>query len=223
MVPNTTHNDTQYWRCLLSQKHGCKARGRSDLGSRVIEITKGHNDHLPDPALVAKYRVTTNVKAAARANVLAPSGQIIDQQLAGLTQEEVSKVPRRSAIQRIMNRARDHVQGGAVDRAPELMQFPTVFQQTKDGQQFLRVDSRNDDPQAPAFLVFASSRGLQQLQRERKWCMDGTFFCRPKHFAQLYVIGVFKQRSFVPCAYFLLPNKQAATYQRAFNAFFTLP
>ncbi|KAH7699312.1 hypothetical protein AAVH_33585, partial [Aphelenchoides avenae] len=186
-------------------------------------MTKDHNDHMPDPALVAKYRVATNVKAAARANVLVPSGQILDQHLQGLTQEEASKVPRRSAIQRAVNRARDHVQGGAVDSAPEHMQIPPVFQQTKDHQQFLRVDTRQADPQSPTFLVFASPRGLQQLQRERQWCMDGTFFCRPKHFAQLYVIGVFKKRSFVPCAYFLLPNKEAATYQRAFNAFFTLP
>ncbi|KAH7701420.1 hypothetical protein AAVH_31447, partial [Aphelenchoides avenae] len=223
LVQHTRHNNTQYWMCLLYDQHDCKDRGSSDVGSRAIQMTKCHNNHLPDPALAAKYRVATNVKAAARANVLAPSGQILDQHLQGLTQEEASKVPRRSAIQRAVNRARDHVQGGAVDRAPEHMQFPPVFRQTKDHQQFLRVDSRQADPQSPTFLVFASPRGLQQLQSEWQWCMDGTFFCRPKHFAQLYVIGVFKKRAFVPCAYFLLPNKEAATYQRAFNAFFTLP
>ncbi|KAH7669929.1 hypothetical protein AAVH_42850 [Aphelenchoides avenae] len=47
-------------------------------------MTKDHNEHLPDPALAAKYRVATTVKAAARANVLAPSGQLIDKHLAEL-------------------------------------------------------------------------------------------------------------------------------------------
>ncbi|KAH7662415.1 hypothetical protein AAVH_43624, partial [Aphelenchoides avenae] len=186
MVPYKTYKDTQYWRCLLYDQHDCKARGQSEVGSRAIRMTKDHNGHLPDSALAAKYRVATSVKAAAKVHILAPSGQIIDQKLAELTQEETAKVPRRSAIMLAVYRARNLVQGGAVDQGPEHMQLPPVFQQTKDHQQ------------------------------------DGTFFCRPKHFAQLYVIGEFKKRSFVPCAYFLLPNKEAATYQRAFNAFFTL-
>ncbi|KAH7719007.1 hypothetical protein AAVH_13545 [Aphelenchoides avenae] len=111
MIPHKTHKDVQ-----------------------AIQLTKDHNDHLPDPALTA-YRVATNVKTAARANVLAPSGQLIDQHLAQLTQEEAAKVPRRSVIQRALQRARDHVQGGAVDSQPEVTRLPPVFQQTKDHQQ----------------------------------------------------------------------------------------
>lgn len=73
------------------------------------------------------------------------------------------------------------------------------------------------------YFAFASERGIQQLCRERRWSFDGTFFTAPKHFLQIYVIGVFKGRSFIPCVFFLLPNKSGDTYRRAFTAFFTLP
>lgn len=53
MVPHNVHKDTQYWRCLFYDKHDCKARGSSDVGSRVILMTKDHNGHLPDPAIAA--------------------------------------------------------------------------------------------------------------------------------------------------------------------------
>ncbi|KAH7717761.1 hypothetical protein AAVH_14835 [Aphelenchoides avenae] len=41
--------------------------------------------------------------------------------------------------------------------------------------------------------------------------------------AQVYVIGAHKGRSFLPCAYILLPGKDHETYRRAFTALFTLP
>ncbi|KAH7700807.1 hypothetical protein AAVH_32069, partial [Aphelenchoides avenae] len=53
LVQHTRHNNTQYWRCLLYDQHDCKARGSSDVGSRAIQMTKGHTNHLPDPALAA--------------------------------------------------------------------------------------------------------------------------------------------------------------------------
>ncbi|KAH7695930.1 hypothetical protein AAVH_37004, partial [Aphelenchoides avenae] len=46
---------------------------------------------------------------------------------------------------------------------------------------------------------------------------------QPAAGAAVYVIGVHKVRSFLPCVFFLLPGKGQETYRRAFTALFTLP
>ncbi|KAH7702713.1 hypothetical protein AAVH_30128 [Aphelenchoides avenae] len=211
------------WRCADVNKYKCRARGSSLIDSREVAMTTGHNGHLPDPTLATKYRVHTDIKAAAQANILVPSGQIVDHHMAGLTAEELNKLARRSVIQGVVHNARKHAEGSSIDRAPEHIRSSRFFKQTKDNQQFLRIDSRRTDPNSPVFFVFASPSGLAQLQRERRYSMDGTIFSAPRHMAQVYVIGVHKGRSFLPCAFMLLPGKDHETYRRAFTALFTLP
>ncbi|KAH7706561.1 hypothetical protein AAVH_26217, partial [Aphelenchoides avenae] len=202
--PNAT-GMLMLWRCADVNKYKCRARGSSLIDS------------------LEKYRVNTEVKAAAKANILVPSGQIVDHHTAGLNGEELNKLSRRSVIQQVVNRARKHAEGSAVDRSPEHVRFTRFFKRTKDDQQFLRIDSRQTEPNKPVFFAFASPSGLAQLQRERRYSMDGTFFSAPRHMAQIYVVGVHKGRSFLPCAFFLLPGKDQETYRRAFTALFTLP
>ncbi|KAH7684578.1 hypothetical protein AAVH_12534 [Aphelenchoides avenae] len=211
------------WRCADVNKYKYRARGSSLIDSRGIGVTTGHNGHLPDPSLATRYHVNTEVKAAAKTNILIPSGQLIYHHTAGLNGEELNKHGRRSGIQKVVNRARKHAEGSAVDRSPEHIRFTQFFKQTKDHQQFLRIDSREAEPNSPVFFAFASPSGLAQLQRERRYSMDGTFFSAPRHMAQVYVIGIHKGRSFLPCAFFLLPGKDEATYRRALTALFTLP
>ncbi|KAH7705955.1 hypothetical protein AAVH_26827 [Aphelenchoides avenae] len=220
--PNAT-GMLMLWRCADVNKYKCRARGSSLTDSRDVVVTAGHNGHMPDPSLATKYLVHTQIKAAAKANILVPSGQIVDHHMAGLNAEEVNKLARRSTVQKVVHNARKHAEGSAVDRSPEHIRFTRFFEQTKDDKQFLRVDSRQADPNLPVFFAFASPSGLAQLRRERRYSMDGTFFSAPRHMAQIYVIGVHKGRSFLPCAFFLLPAKDEVTYRRAFTALFTLP
>ncbi|KAH7713283.1 hypothetical protein AAVH_19371 [Aphelenchoides avenae] len=162
-----------HWRCADVTKYQCRARGSSLLDSLEVEMNTGHNGHMPDPSLATKYRVHTQIKAAAKANILVPSGQIVDHHMAGLNVEEVNKLARRSTVQKVVHNARKHAEGAAVDLSPEHVRFTQFSQRTKDDQQFLRVDPRQAEPNMPVFFVFASPSGLAQLQRERRYSMDG--------------------------------------------------
>ncbi|KAH7693946.1 hypothetical protein AAVH_14834 [Aphelenchoides avenae] len=85
------------WRCADVNK--CRARG-SSLIAREVSVTTAHNGHLPDPTVATKYRyrVHTETKAAAKANILVSSGQIVDHHTTGLTAEDLNKLARRSVI-----------------------------------------------------------------------------------------------------------------------------
>lgn len=76
---------------------------------------------------------------------------------------------------------------------------------------------RTIEPGEPVIFMFLSEIGLRLLRENRRWTMDGTFFCCPKGFFQLYTINVFKGDSSLPCMYALLPDKTEATYLRMFN------
>ncbi|KAH7702730.1 hypothetical protein AAVH_30106, partial [Aphelenchoides avenae] len=175
------------WRCADVNKYKCRARGSSLFDSREVAVTNGHNGHLTDPSLATKYRARLT---------------------SGLNGKELNKLPRRSGIQQVIHRARKHADGSLVDRRPEHVRFSPFFRRTKDDQQFLRIDSRRTEPNLPVFFAFASPSGLVQLQRERRYSMDGRH-CHTS--IRVYVIGVHKGRSFLPCAFFVLPGKDQET------------
>uniref|UniRef100_A0A915CTD3 MULE transposase domain-containing protein n=1 Tax=Ditylenchus dipsaci TaxID=166011 RepID=A0A915CTD3_9BILA len=60
--------------------------------------------------------------------------------------------------------------------------------------------------------------GVGLLRKYPCWAIDGTFFCSPKSFYQLFTINVFIGDSSLPCFYALLPNKSEETYLRMFQS-----
>lgn len=69
-----------------------------------------------------------------------------------------------------------------------------------------------------------SDTGVELLRRYKHWCIDGTFYSAPKHFKQMMTVNVFvDERSSVPAAYVLLPDKRQVTYVRALSLVFDDP
>uniref|UniRef100_A0A915CVI6 MULE transposase domain-containing protein n=1 Tax=Ditylenchus dipsaci TaxID=166011 RepID=A0A915CVI6_9BILA len=60
--------------------------------------------------------------------------------------------------------------------------------------------------------------GIGLLRKYPCWAIDGTYFCSPNGFYQLFTINVFIGDSSLPCFYALLPNKSEETYTRMFQA-----
>uniref|UniRef100_A0A915EA86 OTU domain-containing protein n=1 Tax=Ditylenchus dipsaci TaxID=166011 RepID=A0A915EA86_9BILA len=107
-----------------------------------------------------------------------------------------------------------------VDKILREMTLSTDFLTTIRGERFLLWDSRVVDLKKPVILLFASSFGLQLLEKYKRWSMDDTFYSAPKGFKQLYTVNVFKEESTLPCLFMLLPNKSEESYYRAFEAVF---
>lgn len=151
-----------------------------------------------------------------------PSKNIAELSKSGLTNDQVISMPKTVSIQKTITNIRKPIGGKSLDNHPNDIVWVEEFKKTKDNERFLLFDSRVRYSNEPVFLIFASDRALNLLGECKNWSIDGTFFSCPKHFGQLYTLNVFKEESTLPIVYFLLPNKEQATYEKAFYEFFDM-
>lgn len=141
-----------------------------------------------------------------------------------MSDAELAALPRDVSLQRTVQRVRSAGNGPNVNEknAHDIV-LTDELKQTNGGQRFFLIDSRDEDPEAPVFFIYASDYGIRLLRENSNWTIDGTFYCCPPSFKQMFSINVFKEESSLPGAFFLLPDKTAETYQRAFTSFFNHP
>ena len=66
--------------------------------------------------------------------------------------------------------------------------------------------------------IFASEIGLKSLSESKRWQSDGTFFCAPKPFKQIYYIMCAKPgEKMLPCAYICMTNRTYKSYLEVFE------
>ncbi|XP_046562156.1 uncharacterized protein LOC124271132 [Haliotis rubra] len=85
--------------------------------------------------------------------------------------------------------------------------------ETTDGQQFLVVDSEDED----RILIFSTAEMLDILANAETIYMDGTFFVCPSLWQQVYIVHCLVDGQMFPVAFSLLPSKSRDTYIRLFN------
>ena len=102
----------------------------------------------------------------------------------------------------------------------ENMNVPPQLKVTNDKKPFLILDKVLDPNTSEKILGFASPAGLQVLRDSPQWSGDGTFeIARFTLFTQIFILtpktnlGVY-----VPCAYFMCPNRLQKTYTALFTA-----
>ena len=98
--------------------------------------------------------------------------------------------------------------------------FTDEQKKTKRGEPFLRYDSTSIDMEGEnGFMIFYTDFNMRRLENSPTGMTDGTFKRPKKLFAQLMTIhgqhGQGERKLSFPCVYFLLPNKEEATYVRA--------
>jgi len=79
---------------------------------------------------------------------------------------------------------------------------------------FLLFDNENNSNR---IIVPASPKGMLQLSKSVKWCMNGTFFTCPKEFYQTYTIHEFIKNTYISRAYALLQRKSKEIYIELFS------
>lgn len=104
----------------------------------------------------------------------------------GLSDEQLQKTPRIQSLQRTVTRVRKPILAELVDGDVDASHWTEEFRNTKDGQPFLLFDSRQQEPELPRILIFASDQGILMLHQNRNWNVDGTFYTAPVGFSQVY-------------------------------------
>uniref|UniRef100_A0A915CN31 OTU domain-containing protein n=1 Tax=Ditylenchus dipsaci TaxID=166011 RepID=A0A915CN31_9BILA len=208
----------QFWRCATRRCHGT---AESIFGKMTGLIErKSHDGCIQSPMAVTIKKKMTATKRLAVENLAASSQSILSAGKKGSSTYEIECMPKDSDIKRMINNARKPKGASEVDKILREMTLSTDFSTTIRGERFLLWDSRVVDLKKPVILLFASSFGLQLLEKYKRWSMDGTFYSAPKGFKQLYTVNVFKEESTLPCLFMLLPNKSEESYSRAFEAVF---
>lgn len=85
---------------------------------------------------------------------------------------------------------------------------------TRDGRDFLVID----DGTETRILGFCSEDALAILCQASTVYLDGTFRIVPSIFLQPYTLHAFFKSQMMPLCYFLLPDKEEATYRRMFTS-----
>ena len=98
------------------------------------------------------------------------------------------------------------------------MNLPESLKVTESGEPWMVLDKKlgmSEDDECPRTLGFASSSGLDILRNSKVWHGDGTFDgVSSTLFSQVWIIiAVTNTGASVPCAFFLLPNKETPTYK----------
>uniref|UniRef100_A0A915CXJ9 FLYWCH-type domain-containing protein n=1 Tax=Ditylenchus dipsaci TaxID=166011 RepID=A0A915CXJ9_9BILA len=206
----------QYWRCATT---GCQGTAESAFGSTIDLLPRINHNPITCSYTGNQDQDRMNiVKQVATANPALSSHQIVTNAKEGLSMEEIEAFPEDSNIKRRVTNARRPIGAVEADLEPAIMVLSEDLKTTANGERFLLYDSRNDHPEKPVILIYASEYGLNLLRENRKWSGDGTFFSCPKHFKQLYTLNIFKEHSSLPTVFFLLPGKSEEIYKRAFDA-----
>ena len=133
------------------------------------------------------------------------------------------------AIRKFRQDAKGHVEVPLSMEEISLNVLPEIYTVTESGDPFLVIkDNVNELDRSTCFLVFMSPIQKEILRKSRKWCWDGTFKTCPFPFTvangrkgQVYILyAQIESGAYVPCAFALLPDKEAETYYRMFVAIY---
>ena len=130
---------------------------------------------------------------------------------------EVDKALQEKDLQIFMSYTKDirrranRLRASDLPRVGDLSDIPKEFAFIGD-EKFLRY---NEKLAQGRILIFASDHGLQTLKSCDQWHGDGTFDTAPDPFYQVYpIFGSFEgSKHLIPCAFCLLPDKKAETYE----------
>ncbi len=207
----------QYWECE-EKNAAMHCLGRIHArGNHVVHIARVHN-HGPNPTKGEVLQAMKNLKTRAVSHPQEPVDTVVHTILNGLSEAAKAQMPSIGNLKRNVRRQRaGQVQWPALPRTLADLVLPNACFTLQDGRPFLRVDGGPQNGNNRS-LLFITDQGLQLLSRLQDFYSDGKFSETPIPFAQLYTIHGLTYNTVVPLAYFLLPNKTAATYKRAIQS-----
>ena len=97
--------------------------------------------------------------------------------------------------------------------------IPDKYTKTAENGEFIIFKDWIDEAKTQCMVMFLSDWGANILKTHGTWLFDGTFLICPKPFSQLYVCMAAPETggNGIPVGWFLLPNKEAKTYELMFH------
>ena len=206
-----------FWRCEM-RKSSCLARIHTKIQDGENEIVKKINSHNHSSTLakVEARTAVSEIKRRIQKGDSSSTRMILAETVNKLDENGKSEISSLPTISRSITNWRSKAFG-----APPLPQtrtgfeIPQSFRVLSDGKTFLQSDSGIDDEKR--ILVFASDKGLNDLQSSRYLGMDGTFKVSPSEWYQVLIVHAYIHGKVFPRAFILLPDKSENTYDKAFT------
>ena len=186
---NNHTNKVDYWLCA---KSGCKSRltTRRSTGNLASTIpTHDHGNNL-------LKRKVESIEEATLKRMLPTSSVTPRLVMTNITNKVLEEAPNglpsissagalKSKLWRAKNKLNPmpklpHTHKDIMD-----IDFPEKLRTTKDGQDFLTLQSWVDENELSSILVFLSTPGAEILKRAPVWLMDGTFKTAPEPYKQV--------------------------------------
>ena len=157
-----------------------------------------------------------SLKNASKADNPLETREAVDRALASLTQEQRTKKPSMSNLNRTYQRSRRNAEEQQGDRGldanPLQIAIPDQLRPNIFLDEIVRI---NNEPKR--ILCFSSDGLIEALRRyPNEISIDGTFKSSPSNFSQLFTIHVVIDFCAIPVIFALLPSKEAECYARVF-------
>lgn len=200
------HAETITWRCSIK---GCTSRCRTDLAIENLLLLP--TPHIPfheakSQSFLDMERARSSVKNKAAENPNDKPGKVACSE--AVKYESLS-------YKAVTNLTKSYKRVRMSKQPPLPRSLGEVFVALSEFDfSQLDVDIFVNDPETKIVLL-ASREGLSHLASSENVLGDGTFKFCTKFFFQLYTVhGVGENGMYIPCAFFLLPDKKEDTYKK---------
>ncbi|XP_071747499.1 uncharacterized protein [Lepeophtheirus salmonis] len=209
-------NEIISYECQMRRNfRECKAKIHISGNNHIVRRINEHT-HAPDIGKANALKVRNSIKRRTE-DTGESAQQILSQELFGISEDVTVNLPALPSIRRCIRRHRQQLRNTTppLPQSRKEIVFPEIMKSTPTGDKFLIYDSGYGDEER--FLIFATYRNLQILEKSINWFCDSTFQMIPTIFYQLFTIHAYLNNYAIPCVYALLPNKTQATYTRLFQ------
>ena len=199
-------DDVERWVCT---KKKCRAFMKIEADGRVNEdCNLDHNHEADEPAQLTRQKVANACKRRAAEDEFERPGKIMRKVVTKEALETLT-VADRNKIRKPIYTSRGKMRPPLPKPLEELHEsIISIPINTKMDEPFLLANDDEDN-----VVTFSTKKNCDFLVTCDELLMDGTFYCTPKLFQQVFIVHGRKKRTYVPLVYFLLTGKMGICYE----------
>jgi len=201
-------NEVQRWKCT---NKNCKSFYKIDALENMICEPTSHNHDSNELAHLKRQQLSNGLKRKAITDIsMKPSKLICTELSGGCITSTASDI---NLVRKNMYNARRTILPKLPTNSEEvhnMLQQNQIF--TAENETFVMVNDKQTN-----IILFSCEKNLRFLSNLKTIYIDGTFQYCPKYFLQMFTIHGLMNDYYIPLAFFLLPNKENKTYERAFT------
>lgn len=204
----TLANNTERWMC---SKNTCKSFLKLGKNEEVLAGPSPHSHEPLEENKLERQKLSNGLKRKASDDICARPSKLIH---LALKNNDIETLTRNdiSLIKRNMLNARQSKHVNPRSTEETLSAVGNMDIKTNANEDFVIVNDLQSK-----ILGFSTKKNLEALCRSDTVYVDGTFKSCPKYFYQLFTFHALHYDSYVPLAFFLLPNKTVKCYENCFR------